>query len=455
MNHPSFASRCSIGSSDGVSVHHRVPNRLSRSTLHIRAIMTSPKVLTPSRRSDSFPHAPRVSADSPARGNATATTTIKPLSEEMTSLIDSIVSKQSCLMQPPVLTLTLYIPTASVGGLMGRRGQAIAQLQQWASRQATTHQPVRISVVGTHAGATGSSSQGGSTTAPGTGTASPHYSTAGVSSPPPTYTPLDTTNTRDWTPVVVRADPRACLAAALHIQRATAAAGHEEAVVLDVPLSRTKHAAIVGKRGLVLANMSADHGTRIMVPSKLMVPHSQQQVPHHNVVQLEGALWNVMQCLERLLSVALTAHRKPVVGDGRGVGAEPSATVTLAQLPAPAKLRAIAKKTSTSIQKRKAGSSGDGTDAAAAASIMGGGSTGKDTEESSSTPDKQGTSTDDDLDAHPGTVEPSGQHQWEVTITGTSQESVQTALDLLRNSSSTQRRPQRRSAGRGGGGKGQ
>jgi len=63
------------------------------------------------------------------------------------TLLQSITAKQGALMQP-TLTLTMYIPTASVGAVIGRRGQTIAGLQKLASQAATTKQPVRVSVIG-------------------------------------------------------------------------------------------------------------------------------------------------------------------------------------------------------------------------------------------------------------------------------------------------------------------
>jgi len=95
-----------------------------------------------------------------------------------------------------------------------------------------------------------------------------------------------------WTPVVIRADPCAALSAA---QRLEDIVGELDEVVLDLPLSRSKHASLIGKRGLVLANLSADTQVRIMVPRREL---------RHDVVQLEGQLQNVQQCLEKVLQLA-------------------------------------------------------------------------------------------------------------------------------------------------------
>jgi hypothetical protein len=122
-------------------------------------------------------------------------------------------------MQPTV-TLTLYIPTPSVGAVIGRRGANIANLQKIASQAAVTHQPVRVSVIGQRADEL-----------------------------PFTYSDLDFSDP-NWTPVVIRADPRAAFTAAAKLEETAVV----DDVVLDIPISRNKHAAIVGKRGAVLAS---------------------------------------------------------------------------------------------------------------------------------------------------------------------------------------------------------
>jgi len=141
--------------------------------------------------------------------------------------------------------------------------------------------------------------------------------------------------------------------------------------VLDVPINRNKHASIVGKRGLTLANMSADTNVRIMVPNKDL---------RHDVIQLEGDLPNVKQCLDRVLQVTTSSSSKASGNGGSGANSTPassfnkgkpskqqissgedaperiSQTVVLEKfLPTQTKIRAIGRKTDTSVKKRKVG----------------------------------------------------------------------------------------------------
>jgi hypothetical protein len=66
----------------------------------------------------------------------------------------------------------------------------------------------------------------------------------------------------------------------------------------------------------------------------------------HDVVQLEGDLQNVRNCLEKVLQLCET---KP-----------PPTTLTLAQLPSQTKLRNVSRKTETTIRKKKADNSDNG-----------------------------------------------------------------------------------------------
>jgi hypothetical protein len=216
-------------------------------------------------------------------------------------ILQSIASKSSVLLHPQV-TLTCYIPTNSVGAVIGRRGSTILQIQKHAQQIQHAHQigghgPVRVSIVG--------------------------HDEDDV---PYTYSELDWSSPH-WTPVVIRAGPCAALAAG---QRLLDTVGELDEVVLDFPLSRNKHASLIGKRGLVLANLSADTSVRIMVPAKEV---------RHDVVQLEGELGNVRKCLEKILQLCET---KP-----------PPASLRLEQLPSQTKLRNVSRKTATTIRKKK------------------------------------------------------------------------------------------------------
>jgi len=224
--------------------------------------------------------------------------------EHRDEILQSIASKQSALLQP-VVTLTIYIPTQSVGAVIGRRGQNIANLQKTAALAASTNQPCRVSIVGQDS----------------------------AESVPYTYSELDWSDS-NWTPVVIRADPCAALTAAKKLEETVQTI---DQVVLDLPISRNKHAAIVGKRGLTLASLSADTNVRIMVPNKDL---------RHDVIQLEGDLANVKECLASLLQIACKA--KPPKQEDQA-----SQTLVLPQLPSQTKLRKIGGKTECSIKKKK------------------------------------------------------------------------------------------------------
>jgi KH domain len=228
-------------------------------------------------------------------------------------LLTSILSHPSNLLVQPLVTLTMYIPTSCVGGIIGRRGQNIAQLQKVASTPSAP--PVRVSIV------------------------SPSDPAETI---PFTHSPLDWTTSPEWTPVVVRADLGGTLQAAHILAANVPLLDH---IVLDVPLSRHKHAAIVGKRGLVLAQLSANHQVRIMVPNKEV---------RQDIIQLEGDIGPVTHCLADLLSIA---HNK----EDTTRAAVPSnlnttTRLTLATLPTQAQWKQWTRKTDCQLhQKKKVG----------------------------------------------------------------------------------------------------
>ena len=241
-----------------------------------------------------------MSEGTPSKNNANVkriTTTKNRISTsgDDEEILQSIAAKSSILSHPQV-TLTCYIPTSSVGAVIGRRGSTILQIQRHA-QQVGGNGPVRVSIVGHD-----------------------------ENDVPYTYSELDWSSPH-WTPVVIRATPCAALAAG---QRMLEIVGELDEVVLDFPLSRNKHASLIGKRGLVLANLSADTSVRIMVPAKEV---------RHDIVQLEGELGNVRKCLDKILQLCET---KP-----------PPATLRLEQLPSQTKLRNVSRKTETTIRKKK------------------------------------------------------------------------------------------------------
>ena len=116
-----------------------------------------------------------------------------------------------------------------------------------------------------------------------------------------------------WTPVMIRGDPCGAFAAAkLLIPLLNTgppdsiddfdASSEMDDVVLDIPIHRSKHSAIIGKKGFTIANLSADHNVRIMVPHRNMEKISSAS-SNINIVQLEGELHNVERCLASMLKV--------------------------------------------------------------------------------------------------------------------------------------------------------
>lgn len=219
-------------------------------------------------------------------------------------LLLSIASKQVTLVQQ-LITVTCYIPSSSVGAVIGRRGATIAQIQRQAQQVGTSNGPVRLSIVGhqNEIAAAGAAAIGDQVSPDGSleqsqqsptqvqQTQKPTTPTPLQSSVPYTYSELDWSS-QLWTPVVIRADPCAALMAAQLLRDKV---GQMDDIVMDVPLGRAKHAAVVGRRGYVLANLSADTNVRIMVPRREL---------RHDVIQLEGDLDKVKQCLERVLVIA-------------------------------------------------------------------------------------------------------------------------------------------------------
>ena len=315
-------------------------------------------------------------------------------------LLLSIASNQGTLVQQ-LITMTCYTPTKSVGAVIGRRGATIAQIQKQAQHVGTSNGAVRLSIVGHQllqqqqqqqqqqllqgggdmnpAASPGNDLQlqhlqipaAPQSPNPSKGEQSPmphaqqqmlmtplqqQYSAA--ASVPYTYTELDLSSPL-WTPIVIRADPCAALTAAKLLRDKV---GQMDDVVMDIPLGRAKHAAVVGRRGYVLANLSADTNVRIMVPRREL---------RHDIIQLEGQLDKVKQCLERVLAIASDAagnsnnnsnatnsNKKNKGGKNtnsteKNSDNSTSMVINIPVLPSQTKLRTIGRKSDTIIKKRK------------------------------------------------------------------------------------------------------
>lgn len=246
----------------------------------------------------------------------------------------------------PYLTITVYIPTACVGVLIGKRGSNIDSIQKLAAKEslksnsssrggarnksvkqnnknngggnqkAVSPESVRISVVNAQhqqnfehfknshiLGETVNSSNSGQQQQ------QQQQHMAGSSlmdmGVPPTYTELDFSDPQ-WTPIVIRADPIAAIYAANAIHDICCPEyvtdRNQLVYIMDVPVpavaagntnnANLRHASIVGKRGNKLIQLSADHKCRIMVPPKQL---------GHNVIQLEAPLKECCSCLKAVL----------------------------------------------------------------------------------------------------------------------------------------------------------
>jgi len=179
-----------------------------------------------------------------------------------------------------------------------------------------------------------------------------------------------------WTPVIIRGDPVGCFTAASLLLPLVD--DEMDDVVMDIPIQRNKHSAIIGRKGGTISVLSADHNVRIMVPSPrnhsgnnsvdqpLFPPPEKENL---NVIQLEGEVGDVEQCLVKLLQVVTG---ELVIGggaDGSGQGGANSPatgtstnntvekTVTAPagreDLPSLGKLRQIGKKTNTIVRRKR------------------------------------------------------------------------------------------------------
>ena len=261
------------------------------------------------------------------------------------ALYKKISSKVSNAFHQSQITITCYIPTNSVGAVIGRRGSTVTQIQkhsQYVSSSASSNNvnsnsiPVRVSIVGhdsttalstaaaaaaaaspstpTNNSAATSNSQGDED---GNNTNNNNAPTAGgggggstTSSVPYTYSDLDWSDPL-WTPVVIRAEPIAALAAATRIQELVGGPDNLDDVIADLPLHRNRHATLIGKRGVVLMNVSADTNVRIMVPRREL---------RHDMIQLEGDLSRVKKCLERVVSIVTNNNDSSSPSDNTGGG---------------------------------------------------------------------------------------------------------------------------------------
>ena len=259
------------------------------------------------------------------------------------------------------LTMTLYIPTSSVGAIIGRRGSTIAQIQRQAQTLSSGNTaPVRVSIVGHNQKQqpqqpppppqqpTEDDKAEVSQTDSASPSADAQATTTSSSSSivPYTYTELDWSSP-EWTPVVVKADP----AAALYVGQQLEGMTTLQDSIIDLPIGRQKHAAIIGKRGLTVMNLSASSNCRIMVPPREL---------KHDFIQLEGQLDNCIQCLQGLAALfpGTNNSNSTETHPSKSTNTQPNdfahqTSIVMQHLPPQTKLRSIGRKTDTIIKKKK------------------------------------------------------------------------------------------------------
>ena len=183
--------------------------------------------------------------------------------------------------------LTAYITPGSVGAVIGRKGARILQIQKDSGKQ------VRVSVVSTSSNRIGTTKDARSDELNG--------EKRNVLDKNDNYG--DPNDMERWIPVVIKGDPLGTIKAAKFVLEALEDPQDMDGIVLDVPLHRSKHSAIIGKKGINIMKLSADHNVRIMVP-----PPSREHLEKANVnmVQLEGDVFDVEKCLVDLLKTAST-----------------------------------------------------------------------------------------------------------------------------------------------------
>ncbi|ACI64994.1 hypothetical RNA binding protein [Thalassiosira pseudonana CCMP1335] len=188
----------------------------------------------------------------------------------------------SCLRQTAIshpaqqCQITIYVPSYSVGAVIGRGGKTILNVQREAMKRSVGHTgPVKISVLGGYNNPSGTSGggdkKGGPSSYKNDGTAST-YSTWNYNeyynqqqTQHSDITDPESDEDDEWTPVIIRGDPVGCLSAARQVIPIIDRA-HDPDIVFEVPIHRTKHNLLVGKKGVVLAAMSATFQLRIMIP---------------------------------------------------------------------------------------------------------------------------------------------------------------------------------------------
>lgn len=190
----------------------------------------------------------------------------KPNNHKISS--DLAILRHAAISHPQEqVTLTCYIPPSKVGAVIGRGGRSILGIQREASRRSLNHpSPVRMSVVGTSATANNAPSNSSvDANALKNSEKDDKKENSKQSNIAPPLDPHHIQTDSFWTPVIIRGDPCGAFAAANLLLPLI---DYEmDDIVLDVPIHRSRHSAIIGRRGNTIASLSADCNVRIMVPS--------------------------------------------------------------------------------------------------------------------------------------------------------------------------------------------
>ncbi|KAL7498315.1 hypothetical protein ACHAWT_007643 [Skeletonema menzelii] len=180
--------------------------------------------------------------------------------------------------------LTIYVPPNAVGAIIGRGGRTILSVQQEAKRRSLGHDMgVRIHVVG------GISNNNNSAAAPSSGAATLNYNEYQQQQQQQQSASQqnESDDVDDWVPVTIRGDPIGCLEACRLIIPLVDRPQDPTylTIVFDVPIHRAKHNLLVGKGGIVLAYLSASYETRIMIPPNELMSN----------VESSGNIWEQRQ----------------------------------------------------------------------------------------------------------------------------------------------------------------
>ena len=165
--------------------------------------------------------------------------------------------------------VTIYVPPNTVGAVIGRGGKTILNVQKEASNRSLGHAgAVRINVLGGNNSPSNAAAEEEVFSAPQAAqgaTWNYHEYHSSVQRGEEDAALKTDEEDDEYVPVIIRGDPVGCFAAVRQIM-VLVYNRHDSDVVFEVPIHRSKHNLLVGKRGLILAALSAEYEVRIMIP---------------------------------------------------------------------------------------------------------------------------------------------------------------------------------------------